>query len=54
MPGLDPKVAVQNLAIKKDASPKNQPQWCFRPQLIPKIKQKVNKLNDVGFIHEVK
>ena len=37
MPGLDPKVAVHNLAIRKGVLPKKQPQQCFRPQLIPEI-----------------
>jgi len=54
MLGLDPKVAVHNLAIRKGVSPKKQPPWHFRPQLIPEIEQEVNKLIDVGFIREVK
>jgi len=53
-PGLDPKVAVHDLAIRKGISPKIQPQRRFRPQLIPEIKQEVNKLIDAGFIHEFK
>jgi len=54
MQGLDPKAIVHNLAIKKGVSPKKQPQRCFRPQLMPKIEQEVNKLIDVRFIREVK
>jgi len=54
MPGLDPKVTVHNLATRKGVSPKKQPQQCFHPQLIPEIKQEVNKLIDVGFICDVK
>ena len=54
MPSLDPKVAVHNLAIKKGVSLKKQPQWNFRPQLVPKIEHEVNKLINVGFIGEVK
>ena len=54
MLGLDPKVAVHNLAIRKGVSPKTQPPWHFRPQLIQEIEQEVNKLIDVGFIREVK
>lgn len=46
MPGLDPKVAVHRLAIKKGVSPKKQPQRRFRPEL--------NKLIDAGFIRGVK
>ena len=37
MPGLDPKVTVHNLAIRKGVSPKKQPQRHFCPQLIPEI-----------------
>jgi len=52
--GLDPKAAVHNLAIRKGVSPKKQPQWRFRPQLIPEIEHEMNKLINVGFIREVK
>jgi len=54
MPGLDPKVAVHRLSIKKGVSPKKQPQRRFRPELVPEIKKEVNKLIAAGFIHEVK
>jgi len=54
MPGLDPKVVVHHLSIKKGISPKKQPHQHFQPELIPKSKKEVNKLIDVGFIREVK
>jgi len=54
IPGLDAKVAVHNLAIRKGVLPKKQPQQRFYHQLIPEIEQEVNKLIDAGFIHEVK
>jgi len=54
MPGLDPKVAVHRLSIRKGVSPNNQSQRRFRPELIPEIEKQVNKLLEVGFIHEVK
>ena len=54
MPGLDPKVAVHRLAIKKGANAVKQPQRRFRPELIPQIEAEVNKLIDAGFIEEVK
>jgi len=31
MPGLDHKVVVHTLAIRKGVLPKKQPQWHFRP-----------------------
>jgi len=54
IPGLDPKVAVHHLSIKKGVAPKKQPQQRFRPELIPEIEKEVNKLIDDGFICEVK
>ncbi|XP_057250646.1 transposon Tf2-1 polyprotein [Beta vulgaris subsp. vulgaris] len=54
MPGLDPRVVVHRLAIKKGVSSKKQPQRRFRPELIPEIENEVNKLIDAGFIREVK
>ena len=35
--GLDPKVLVHNLSIKKGFSLKKWPQQCFHPELILKI-----------------
>ena len=35
MPGLDPKVAVHHLAVKKGVRPIKQAQHRFRPELIP-------------------
>ncbi|KAL0457991.1 UNVERIFIED_CONTAM: putative protein K02A2.6 [Sesamum latifolium] len=52
--GLDPKVAVHHLSVKKGACPINQGQCRFRPELIPLIETEVNKLIEVGFIREVK
>nr|XP_016466442.1 PREDICTED: uncharacterized protein LOC107789180 [Nicotiana tabacum] len=54
MPGLDPKVAVHHLAVKKGARPVKQAQRRFRPELIPSIEAEVNKLIEAGFIREVK
>ncbi|KAL0410535.1 UNVERIFIED_CONTAM: Transposon Tf2-12 polyprotein [Sesamum latifolium] len=54
MPGLDPKVAVHHLSVKKGARPVKQGQRRFRPELIPLIETEVNKLIEVGFIREVK
>ncbi|KAK4407979.1 Transposon Tf2-12 polyprotein [Sesamum angolense] len=53
MPGLDPKVAVHHLSVKKGARPVKQGQRRFRPELIPLIEGEVNKLIEVGFIREV-
>ncbi|XP_071932994.1 uncharacterized protein [Coffea arabica] len=54
MPGLDPKVAVHHLAVKKGVRPVKQAQRRFRPDLIPLIEMEVNKLIESGFIREVK
>ncbi|KAK4382829.1 hypothetical protein Sango_2835600 [Sesamum angolense] len=54
MPGLDPKVAVHQLSIRKGAPPVKQAQRRFRPELVPLIEIEVNKLIEVGFIREVK
>ncbi|KAL0440126.1 UNVERIFIED_CONTAM: Transposon Tf2-12 polyprotein [Sesamum latifolium] len=54
IPGLDPKVAVHHLSVKKRARPVKQGQCRFRPELIPLIETEVNKLIEVGFIREVK
>ena len=54
MPGLDPKVAVHNLAVKRGVRPIKQAQRRFRLELIPKIETEVNKLIEAGFIREVK
>jgi hypothetical protein len=53
MPGLDPRVAVHRLAIKQEARPVKQAQRRFRPELLPQIEAKVNKLEQAGFIREV-
>ena len=54
MPGLDPKVAVHRLSIRKGVSPKKQSQRRFHPELIPKIEKEVNKLIESSFICKVK
>ena len=54
MSGLDPKVVVYCLSVKKNISPKKQPQRRFRPELVPEIKKEVNQLIEAGFIREVK
>ncbi|KAL0457850.1 UNVERIFIED_CONTAM: Transposon Tf2-12 polyprotein [Sesamum latifolium] len=41
MPGLDPKVAVHHLSVKKEARPIKQGQRRFRPGLIPLIETEV-------------
>ncbi|KAL0439246.1 UNVERIFIED_CONTAM: hypothetical protein Slati_2407600 [Sesamum latifolium] len=51
--GLDPKVAVHHLSIKKGARPVKQGQRRFRPELIPLIETEVNKLIEVGFIRKL-
>ncbi|KAL0337630.1 UNVERIFIED_CONTAM: Retrovirus-related Pol polyprotein from transposon [Sesamum calycinum] len=53
MPGLDPKVVVHHLLVKKGACPIKQGQCRFRSELIPLIEGAVNKLIEVGFIREV-
>jgi len=45
MPGLDTKVAVQHLYIRRGVSPKKQPQRCFRPELVPDIKKRDQQTN---------
>jgi len=54
MPGLDLKVVVHRLSIKKGISFKKQPQRRFRPELVLKVEKEVNKLIEAGFIREVK
>ena len=54
MSGLDPKVAIHRLYIKKGISPKKQPQWRFHQELVLEIEKYVNKFSKVGFIREVK
>ena len=54
MPGLNPRVAVHQLAVKNGSRPVKQAQRRFRQDLIPLIENEVNKLIEAGFIHEVK
>ncbi|KAL0307199.1 UNVERIFIED_CONTAM: hypothetical protein Sradi_6137200 [Sesamum radiatum] len=52
MAGLDQKVVVHHLSVKKGARPVKQGQRRFQPELIPLIEGEVNKLIEVGFIRE--
>ncbi|XP_071904292.1 uncharacterized protein [Coffea arabica] len=54
MPGLDPRVAVHNLSVKRGTKPVKQTQRRFRPELIPLIENEINRLIEAGFIREVK
>ncbi|XP_070008667.1 uncharacterized protein [Nicotiana sylvestris] len=54
MLGLDSKVAVHHLVVKKGARLVKQAQRRFRPELIPSIEAEVNKLIKAGFFREVK
>ncbi|KAL0416646.1 UNVERIFIED_CONTAM: putative protein K02A2.6 [Sesamum latifolium] len=54
IPGLDSKVAVHHLSVRKGARPVKQSQRRFQPKLIPLIETEVNKLIEVGFIRKVK
>ena len=54
MPGLNPTVAVHQLAAKNGSRPVKQAQRHFRPDLISLIENEVNKLIEAGFIREVK
>ena len=52
MPGLDLKIVVHKLNLQKDIKPVKQGQKRFRPAVMDKIEQKVQKLKSVSFIHE--
>ena len=54
MPGLDPKVATHNLAVKHGVRLIKQAQRRFRSKLIPKIEIEVDNLIEAYFIREVK
>nr|GMD88269.1 uncharacterized protein LOC109150426 [Ipomoea batatas] len=53
MTGLDPKVVVHRLEVKKGCHPIKQAQRHFRLELIPLIEVEVNKLLEADFIREV-
>ena len=53
MLGLDPKVVVHHLAVKKSVRPIKQVQRRFHLDLIPQIENEVNKLIEAGFVREV-
>ncbi|XXG53393.1 hypothetical protein AAC387_Pa03g1488 [Persea americana] len=52
MPGLDPKIAVHKLNLQANIKPVKQGQRIFRPNVMDKIEQEVQKLKNVGFIRE--
>ncbi|XXG88408.1 hypothetical protein AAC387_Pa12g0619 [Persea americana] len=52
MPGLDSKIAVHKLNMQEDIKPVKQGQRRFRPDVMDKIEQEVQKLKSVGFIRE--
>ena len=54
MPGLNPIVAVHQLAVKNGSRLVKQAQRRFRQDLIPLIENVVKKLIEAGFIREVK
>ncbi|XP_027182068.1 uncharacterized protein LOC113780468 [Coffea eugenioides] len=54
MPGLDSKIAVHNLSVKRGTKPVKQAQRRFRLELIPLIENEINRLIETGFIREVK
>ncbi|KAG5585811.1 hypothetical protein H5410_046245 [Solanum commersonii] len=54
MSGLNPNVAVHQVAVKNGARLVKQAQRRFRPDLVPLIENEANKLNEAGFIREVK
>ncbi|XXG88145.1 hypothetical protein AAC387_Pa12g0394 [Persea americana] len=52
MPGLDPKIAVHKLNMQENVRPVKQGQRRFRPDVMDKIEQEVQKLKNVGFIRK--
>jgi hypothetical protein len=54
MPGLDPSVVMHRLAMQKNYPPVKQGQRRYRPEPLPQIEAKFDKLIVVGFIREVK
>nr|XP_027088706.1 uncharacterized protein LOC113710058 [Coffea arabica] len=54
MSGLDPRIAVHNLSVKRGTKPVKQAQRRFRPKLIPLIEKEINRLIETGFIQKVK
>ncbi|XP_070050134.1 uncharacterized protein [Nicotiana tomentosiformis] len=54
IPGLDPKVVVHHLAVKKGARPVKQAKRRFKPELIKSIEAEVNKFIKAGLIREFK
>ena len=54
MPGLNPRIVVHNLSVKRGTKPVKQTQRRFRPELIPLIENEINRLIETEFIREVK
>ncbi|XP_027109234.1 uncharacterized protein [Coffea arabica] len=54
MLGLDPRITVHNLSVKRGTKPVKQTQRRFRPELIPLTENEINRLIETGFIREVK
>ena len=52
MPDLDSKIVVYKLNLQKDIKLVKQGQRRFRPDVMDKIEQEVQKLKSVGFIRE--
>ncbi|XXG59348.1 hypothetical protein AAC387_Pa04g1450 [Persea americana] len=52
MPGLHPKITVHKLNLQENIKPVKQGQRRFRPDVMDKIEQEVQKLKNVGFIRE--
>ncbi|GAA0175797.1 hypothetical protein LIER_41976 [Lithospermum erythrorhizon] len=52
MLGLNPKVVVHHLAIKKGSRSVKQGQRLFRPELVPSIEEEFNSLINADFIRE--
>ena len=54
MSGLDQRVVIHQLVVKNRVKPIKQVKCHFHPELISYIEVEVNKIIQVGFIHEVK
>ncbi|XP_051139083.1 uncharacterized protein LOC127256900 [Andrographis paniculata] len=50
MPGLERSLIEHRLPIKKGFKPYKQPPRCMSPDLMPQIKEEIQKLLKVGFI----
>ncbi|XXG76973.1 hypothetical protein AAC387_Pa08g1224 [Persea americana] len=52
IPDLDPKIAIHKLNLQENIKPIKQGQRRLCPNVMDKIEQEVQKLKNVGFIHE--